>query len=130
MRSLRHPNVVWVYGMVLPDVETRDCDGSGDDSPDESDRPSSMQVLCCRARSMWLRVASSPLIAARSLLTSDVLSHLVPSPQGAPGTVRPPAIVTEYMSGGSLRSALSRKADFVQGMLPRVMISFDAAKVR
>ena len=85
--------MVWVYGMVLPDVETREGAGSGDDSPDDSDRPGS-------------------------------------SIQGAPGTVRPPAIVTEYMSGGSLRSALSRRADFVQGMLPRVMISFDAAKVR
>ncbi len=43
--SLRHPNVVWVYGMVLPEVEERrDCEGSGDDSPDESERPSSMQV--------------------------------------------------------------------------------------
>ena len=91
--SLRHPNVVWVYGMVLPDVEVHEGTGSGDDSPDDSDRPSS-------------------------------------SMQGAPGTVRPPAIVTEFMSGGSLRSALSRRADFVQGMLPRVMISFDAAKVR
>ncbi len=85
--------MVWVYGMVLPDVETREGSGSGDDSGDDSERPSS-------------------------------------SMQGAPGTVRPPAIVTEFMSGGSLRSALSRRADFVQGMLPRVMISFDAAKVR
>ena len=43
--------------------------------------------------------------------------------------VRPPAIVTEYMSGGSLRSALSRRLEWVQGGLTRLLIALDAAKV-
>lgn len=43
--------------------------------------------------------------------------------------VRPPAIVTEYMSGGSLRSALSRRLEGVQGGLTRLLIALDAAKV-
>ncbi len=43
--------------------------------------------------------------------------------------VRPPAIVTEYMSGGSLRGALSRRLEMVQGSLTRLLIALDAAKV-
>ena len=46
-----------------------------------------------------------------------------------PMAVRPPAIVTEYMSQGSLKGALQRKADIVQGALIRVLIAMDAAKV-
>lgn len=44
--------------------------------------------------------------------------------------VRAPAIVTEYMSGGSLRSALSRRMEMVQGRLTRLLIALDAAKAR
>lgn len=43
--------------------------------------------------------------------------------------VRPPAIVVEYMGQGSLKGALARKADIVQGPLIRVLIAMDAAKV-
>lgn len=46
------------------------------------------------------------------------------------GAVRPPAIVTEYMSGGSLHNAIARKAEMVQDTLPRLMVALDAAKVR
>ena len=46
-----------------------------------------------------------------------------------PGAVRPPAIVTEFMSQGSLRGVLSRKSDLLQGSLVRVLIAMDAAKV-
>ena len=48
---------------------------------------------------------------------------------GQQGTVRAPAIVTEYMAQGSLKGALSRKAEIVQGALIRVIIALDAAKV-
>ena len=48
---------------------------------------------------------------------------------GQQGTVRAPAIVTEYMAQGSLKGALSRKAEIVQGALIRIIIALDAAKV-
>ena len=48
---------------------------------------------------------------------------------GGAGVVRPPAIVVEYMGQGSLKGALARKADIVQGALIRVLIAMDAAKV-
>lgn len=35
----------------------------------------------------------------------------------------------EYMGGGSLKSALGRKADIVAGALTRVVLALDAAKV-
>ena len=44
--------------------------------------------------------------------------------------LRPPAMVTEYMSQGSLKTALSRKADVVQGAMHRLCIAMDAAKAR
>ena len=46
------------------------------------------------------------------------------------GAVRPPAIVAEYMSGGSLHNAIARKAEMVRDTLPRLMVALDAAKVR
>lgn len=49
--------------------------------------------------------------------------------QGA-NVLRPPAMVTEYMSQGSLKTALSRKADVVQGAMHRLCIAMDAAKAR
>jgi len=48
---------------------------------------------------------------------------------GLPAEIRPPAIVTEYMREGSLKGALQRKADIVQGSLMRLLIAMDAAKV-
>lgn len=40
-----------------------------------------------------------------------------------------PPLAAEYMAGGSLKSALSRKADIVAGALTRVVLALDAAKV-
>jgi serine/threonine protein kinase len=45
-----------------------------------------------------------------------------------PGVLRPPALVTEYMAGGSLKSALARRADIVAGPLTRLVLALDAAK--
>lgn len=96
---LRHPNVVWVYGVVLPKAkssssESHSSDESGSDGEDV------------------------PVSAAQQQGKGNV-----------PGTVRPPAIITEFMSQGSLKGALQRKADIVQGALMRVLIAMDAAKV-
>lgn len=60
----------------------------------------------------------------------ELAAALARQPQtGGAGVVRPPAIVVEYMGQGSLKGALARKADIVQGALIRVMIAMDAAKV-
>ncbi|KAK9835331.1 hypothetical protein WJX81_003108 [Elliptochloris bilobata] len=77
--SLRHPNVVWVYGIVLPRLDDEGM------SVEENRR------------------------------------------QGS-NTLRPPAMVTEFMSQGSLKTALARKADVVQGAMHRLCIAMDAAK--
>ncbi|KAK9790346.1 hypothetical protein WJX73_008358 [Symbiochloris irregularis] len=96
--SLRHPNVVWVYGVVLPHLtEDNEVD------PD---------MLCEDS----VDIATSTAMA-------------VQTPRGQrPGAVRPPAIVTEFLSQGSLRGVLSRKSDLLQGPLVRVLIAMDAAK--
>ena len=44
--------------------------------------------------------------------------------------MRAPAIVTEFLSQGSLRGVLSRKSDVIAGPLVRVLIAMDAAKAR
>lgn len=94
---LRHPNVVWVYGIVLPDLN-KDSSDEGSDADSEA--------------------ANVPASAAQQQGKGSV-----------PGSVRPPAIVTEFMSQGSLKGALQRKADICQGALMRVLIAMDAAKV-
>ena len=42
--------------------------------------------------------------------------------------IRPPALVTEYMAGGSVRSALSKKADFIRPPLVRIKLALDTAR--
>ena len=96
--SLRHPNVVWVYGVVLPRL-TEDAELDTDQLCEDS-----VDIAACTA----LNVQPS---------------------RGQPGAVRPPAIVTEFLSQGSLRGVLSRKSDLLQGSLVRVLIAMDAAKV-
>lgn len=60
----------------------------------------------------------------------ELAAALARQPQtGGAGVVRPPAIVVEYMGQGSLKGAIARKADIVQGPLIRVLIAMDAAKV-
>ena len=55
-----------------------------------------------------------------------------PAPFGPPtlphATPRPPALVTEYMSQGSLQQALARGAEIVQGPLARLTVAIEAAK--
>ena len=97
--SLRHPNVVWVYGVVLPRM-------SEDEECDDADLcEDSMDVAACHSMAQQ-------------------------GTRGQPGAVRPPAIVTEFLSQGSLRGVLSRKSDLLQGALVRILIAMDAAKVR
>lgn len=91
--SLRHPNIVWVYGIVLPNLEDR-------------------KGWKKRNKDLAELIAASP-------------GSTLPA---VPGLLRPPALVAEYMGGGSLKSALGRKADIVAGALTRVVLALDAAK--
>ena len=49
---------------------------------------------------------------------------------GRSGNLRPPAVVTEFMSQGSVKQALARKSDVVSGNMHRLVVAMDAAKVR
>lgn len=50
-------------------------------------------------------------------------------PMAGPGSIRPPALVTEYLAAGSLRSALARRADFLRSPVVRVKLCLDCARV-
>jgi hypothetical protein len=43
--------------------------------------------------------------------------------------LRPPALVTEYLASGSLRAAITRKADFVTRDSVKIKLALDAARV-
>lgn len=121
--SLRHPNVVWVYGMVLPSssksnknsedvAEYEGCTASeGDSDGDDTNGTNSQQKRKDRQRNII-----------------DVIQAEAGTPSMMPGILRPPALVTEYMAGGSLKVALARKADIVAGPLTRIVLALDAAK--
>ncbi|KAL6769353.1 hypothetical protein ACKKBG_A30675 [Auxenochlorella protothecoides x Auxenochlorella symbiontica] len=93
--SMRHPNIVWVYGLVLPEL----AGAAGGDGA----TPGARELL--------------DAIAARAF-----------SAAALPGALRPPALVAEYMAGGSLKGALARHADMVAGVATRVMLAMDTAK--
>jgi hypothetical protein len=50
-------------------------------------------------------------------------------PMAGPSSIRPPALVTEYLAAGSLRSALARRADFLRSPVVRVKLCLDCARV-
>jgi hypothetical protein len=43
--------------------------------------------------------------------------------------IRPPALVTEYLASGSLRAAITRRADFLSRDSVRIKLALDAARV-
>lgn len=43
--------------------------------------------------------------------------------------LRPPALVTEYLASGSLRAAITRKADFVTRDSVKIKLALDATRV-
>ncbi|GIL42272.1 hypothetical protein Vafri_296, partial [Volvox africanus] len=96
--GLRHPNIVWVYGIVLP---------SG-----------VREVKAKRER----------LDAVGDIDVVRMTAALAAGMPVVPGVVRPPALVTEYLGAGSLRAALTRGSDFLRSDMVRVKLALDAAR--
>ena len=93
-----------------------------------------VHIMSCVTYAMLFLLCALALSWRRSVCCTgdavELAAALARQPQtGGAGVVRPPAIVVEYMGQGSLKGALARKADIVQGALIRVLIAMDAAKV-
>ena len=101
--SLRHPAIVWVYGLVLPDMDAASARARGVGESGSGGGNGNGDIV-------------------------DAIQEEAGAPSMMPGILRPPCLVTEYMAGGSLKSALQRRADIVAGPLTRVVLALDAAK--
>jgi len=97
--SLRHPNVVWVYGIVLPP-----------------------QLEHLKAHVTKMGSENFQIDAVHFSVDAALKSPMLP------GMIRPPALVQEFMSGGSVRAALSRKADMVRSPASRIKLALDTAR--
>eukprot|EP00887_Chlorella_sp_A99_P008292 scaffold12.g8292.t1 len=127
MGALRHPNLVEVYGVVLPhDSDPRLALGHSRSDPaclQHQDKQQQAQGLL--AGPATPAAGGAPL---RRLPTATPDVGGVP-PQPLPGPVaRPPALVMEYVSGRSLGGALLRRDDIVAGKLVRVVYALETAK--
>ena len=136
--SLRHPCIVWVYGMVLPDLraatpeahgrrrrghkedEGYHEEGYGDEEESEDDKDDD--------EGPDRRGGDAGREHDNNIIVNAIQAEAASSPGALPGVLRPPALVTEYMAGGSLKSALARKSDIVAGPLTRLVLALDAAK--
>ncbi len=141
--GLRHPNIVYVFGVVLPAEALPP-------SPDVSVSAgggSSERCAPARGASLVLPCTISPVVLLkqhehgvcllalpRRHLSLDEIDAVCVSARAArqtgfvPGVVRPPALVSEFMPGGSVRGALDRRADFLAAPATRVKIALDAAR--
>eukprot|EP01023_Acetabularia_acetabulum_P024798 TRINITY_DN2386_c0_g2_i1.p1 TRINITY_DN2386_c0_g2~~TRINITY_DN2386_c0_g2_i1.p1 ORF type:complete len:684 (-),score=141.71 TRINITY_DN2386_c0_g2_i1:687-2738(-) len=104
--KLRHPNIVSIYGIVIP------CQGTG---PDKC----AMERVSDDAVGIALDAANE---VAASLSDTSTVQAL---------QVRPPAIVEEYMGGGSLFASLKKRSELLfgkSGAYIRLKLARDAAK--
>lgn len=136
--SLRHPAVVWVYGVSLMSLRLTPMACGCYDVLFHPFKVFVDHTVClCTFLQLVLPdlKGTGPNGGSRQdgePLTShdlvDAIQAEAGQPSMMPGILRPPALVTEYMAGGSLKSALTRKADIVAGALTRVVLALDAAK--
>jgi len=127
LASLHHPNLVTCFGVILSptDTEGEAAEVSSSSSfaqcgADFSERDT--------AAAVWGGAAlRQPTASSRA---NSRGSQLPNSLSGA-GSVHPsaPAIVTEYMSAGSLRQAISNKAEWLNSNLAKAKLLLDTAKV-
>lgn len=132
--ALRHPNLVEVYGVVLPGgkLETDSVGG------EEDTGHSSMSVVRPLSDEKWTprgeRHTSWDFSAPRD--TQRTRSGEVFGGYGAASTmqrvpgplVATPALIMEYVSGRSLQRAIARRDDVVAGALARVMFALDVVR--
>ena len=90
--------------------------------------PAAQQSLAQHVGSRGQAALLGPVVLVSGAADAETVLQRGP-PQNKPGSVRAPAIVTEFLSQGSLRGVLARKSDVIQGPLVRVLIAMDAAKV-
>eukprot|EP01025_Chloroclados_australasicus_P025121 TRINITY_DN250_c1_g1_i1.p1 TRINITY_DN250_c1_g1~~TRINITY_DN250_c1_g1_i1.p1 ORF type:complete len:605 (-),score=60.13 TRINITY_DN250_c1_g1_i1:1522-3315(-) len=103
--KLRHPNIVSIYGIVIP------CTGEGDHTCQKE-----------RENDDAIEIAVSAANAAAAQVMDNNISQF---------EVRPPAIVEEYMAGGSLFAAIKRRSKFLfgeNGSFIRLKLARDTAK--
>eukprot|EP00882_Tetradesmus_deserticola_P016061 GHRQ01017133.1.p1 GENE.GHRQ01017133.1~~GHRQ01017133.1.p1 ORF type:complete len:500 (+),score=232.61 GHRQ01017133.1:124-1500(+) len=148
LASLHHPNIVSVFGVVLPP--------SGCCQPLSSrSRPSSIDLASSLQQQQGLAVGSTAeqLAAAAEELTDELLAAAAgtsrPSYQsGAAGSAGnfsdcraamasslgqghppAPAIVTEFLSLGSLHVAINNRAEWLRSSMARAKLLLDTARV-
>lgn len=109
LAALRHPNIVTVFGVVLPPHELELLYGSNDGCSSNGG---------CGSNGSCSSNASS---------SSD--SNCIASLQQRGRPCPAPAVVTEYMAAGSLRHAISSGAEWVQGCMVKVKLLLDTANV-
>lgn len=95
--SLRHPNVVWVYGIVLPPMK---------------------DVRHIREHLEPGQAIDAVVMAADAANFGSLI----------PGMIRPPALVAEFLAGGSLRQAIARKSSVVGEDAVKVKMALDTAR--
>eukprot|EP00882_Tetradesmus_deserticola_P004298 GHRQ01004541.1.p1 GENE.GHRQ01004541.1~~GHRQ01004541.1.p1 ORF type:complete len:514 (+),score=280.58 GHRQ01004541.1:45-1544(+) len=98
--NVRHPNVVWVYGLVLPPLDAA-------------------------LEAVRSHLGPGQGLDAVKVATSMANRH---RQEVAVSQVRPPALVTEYLASGSLRAAITRRADFLARDSVRIKLALDAAR--
>jgi hypothetical protein len=132
--SLRHPNIVAVFGAVLPDI--------GDDLADSGPHASAgvaaprlpARPRACSASPRALPCRPLPLPARKTLhpypsgLAAAALFDRHGAPHGGP-VIRPPALVCEYLAHGSLRSAINAAAEWLAAPQAKVKLMLDTARV-
>eukprot|EP00775_Hariotina_reticulata_P008027 gene8027-8223_t len=98
--SVRHPNIVWVYGLVLPPLDPA-------------------------LEAVRSHLGPGQGLDAVKLATQMANRHRQEMPSSQ---IRPPALVTEYLASGSLRAAMTRRADFLSRDSVRIKLALDAAR--
>lgn len=127
--ALRHPNLVEVYGVVLPSDPRAPSTSNGSAVQQHLN-----QLVVPRSSTGGSESSRRASLDANSYNLQAVNNWMSSMPphgkmQKLPGTIQQvPAMVMEYVSGRSLRGAIQRMDDIVAGKLTRIMYMLDCAK--
>jgi serine/threonine protein kinase len=143
LASLHHPNIVSVFGVVLPPwqlLNSRSRTSSSDlaSSLQQQQHGSTAEQLAAAADELTdellaaaagtSRPSSAPSAAGSGTVSFSGCRAAMASAlsQGHPPA---PAIVTEFLSLGSLHSAISGRAEWLRGSMARAKLLLDTARV-